>query len=232
MALPAEYQLEAIPLPDLQRPERTASLPEWLALRVAACRDEHQKGLEGNYRMVPTLRRDLTLTAAQREAIERHIAALEAALAQTPERSAEIERDVLVLLTKMMLSLPAMKQNELGTEAKGEAFLAALDDVPEWAIKSALRLWYRGQAGTDAHGEPFDCHWQPGPADLRYVAQCHAGRIRMRIASLRRVLVAEPLVEITDEERRAMCARLATISIRGKPLAIDADATEAERDHA
>ena len=36
-------------------------------------------------------------------------------------------------MTKMMMVLPSPTQNEFSAEARGEAFLAALDDVPAWA---------------------------------------------------------------------------------------------------
>ncbi len=220
MALLA-HQVEPIPLPNTRRPEQTPSYPAWLTSRVAVCRSVNQKGPKGEYRTVPTLSRSSTLNEAQRDAIERHIAALENLLVGTPVSSADIENDVLVMLTKMMLSLPAMRQSEVGAEARGEALLAALDDVPKWAIEAAIRCWYRGDAGVNAGGDPFDTHWLPAPSDLRFVAARLVGRIKLCISSLKRLLDAEPLIEHSDEQRGAMLKRLSTISVRGVALDLE-----------
>ena len=87
---------------------------------------------------------------------------------------------MLIELTKMMLMMPAPTQNEASAEARGEAFLAALEDMPVWAVRSAIRRWYRGDAGTDEPGEPFDYHWCPAPATFagsRCVSSGASGRI-------------------------------------------------------
>jgi hypothetical protein len=221
MALLINHQLEPIPLPNIRRPEQIPSYPAWVRSRAAACRNVNQKGPEGEYRIAPTLPPNLTLAEAQRDAIKRHIGSLKRLLVDTPASSADIENDVLVALTKMMLTLPSMRQSEIGAEARGEAYLAALDDLPKWAIEAAIRCWYRGDAGTDSAGRPFDCHWLPAPADLRYVAARLVGRIKLTAASLQRLLDAEPLIEYSDEDRGAMLKRLATIKVNGIALDLE-----------
>lgn len=68
----------------------------------------------------------------------------------------------LIVLTKMMLSLPSSQQNEAGAEASGEAFQAALDDVPTWAVAAAVRRWYRGDCGLNERGQRYvtTCPWK------------------------------------------------------------------------
>jgi hypothetical protein len=150
MALPPIRAIgpEPIPFPDVRRLDRMPSLPAWVASRVASMKDEHQPPPEGGkYRKVPTL--PLILAPAERAEIERHVADLDALCRQTPAQSDEWEADTLIVVTKLMLALPAMQQNEAGAEASGEAFQAALDDLPTWAVAAAVRRWYRGECGAN-----------------------------------------------------------------------------------
>src|SRR5260370_145541 len=75
------------------------------------------------WRQVPTIPESLMLKAEEREALERHVIALDRLCDDTPENSAEAEKAMLVVLTKMMMVLPSTTQNEVSAEARGEAFL-------------------------------------------------------------------------------------------------------------
>ena len=86
---------------------------------------------------MPTLPSNLILNPPERAEIERHVAALQVLCEQTPLASADWEAATLVVVTKLMLALPSTQQNELGAEASGEAFMAALEDIPG---PSRLRL--------------------------------------------------------------------------------------------
>jgi hypothetical protein len=66
-----------------------------------------------------------TLTAAEREGLETHAKQLDALCNCTPANNAEAEREALVAVTKMMFVLPHMTQNELSSEARGEACIEA-----------------------------------------------------------------------------------------------------------
>ena len=173
MALPAIRAIgpEQIQLPDVRRLDRMPSLPAWLASRAASMKDEAQRsGPDGKYRTVPTLPANLILNPAERAEVERHATDLEALCAQTPADADEWENATLIIVTKLMLALPAAQQNEAGAEASGEAFQAALDDVPTWAVAAAVRRWYRGDCGLNERGQAYDYHWRPAPAELRKVA--------------------------------------------------------------
>jgi hypothetical protein len=165
----------------------------------------------GKWRTTPTLPSTLILSESQRAALENHVQDLEQAGGPTPADSAEAEAAMLIELTKMFMVLPASAQNEASAEARGEAFIAALDDMPLWAVQSAVRRWYRGDAGADARGQPFDSHWCPAPADLRRVALRELWHVRERIAVLRKLLAAEPLLEFTEEHCQAMRLRLSRL---------------------
>jgi hypothetical protein len=148
----------------------------------------------------------LTLSRAERAEVERHVADLDALLDQTPSASATYEEATLVVVTKLMLALPASAQNETGVEATGEAFQMALDDVPTWAVAAAARRWYRGECG-----EGFDYHWRPAPAELRRIAMLEKAKVQHRAATLRKVLAADPVAEFSDAHCAAMLARLSKV---------------------
>jgi hypothetical protein len=188
------------------------SLPAWVDLRDASMKDEHQPDpLTGKHRMVPTLPTNLILSQAERDELMRHVRELDALCGPTPADDPAAEGDMLIDLTKMMLVLPAVRQNEASAEACGEAYLIALDDVPPWAVRAAIRRWYRGDGGKDERGQPRDCHWRPAPADLREIATGELWRVKARATKLRKLLRAEPLIEFSDEHRSVMLARLSTL---------------------
>jgi hypothetical protein len=213
MALPAigAKAPEPILLPDVCRLDRMPCLPEWLASRVDSMKSEYQCSADGRRRTVPTLPAHLMLTPAERVEVERHVAELDALCAQTPLKGDEWEGRTLVIVMKLMLALPSTQQNDIGAEASGEAFQAALDDVPHWAVAAAQRRWYRGDCGLNEHGQPYNYTWRPAPADLRRIALFETWRVKQRAETLRRLLVAEPRVEFSDEHCAKMRGRLAAV---------------------
>lgn len=160
--------------------------------------------------MVSTLPTNLILDQAERDAIERHVADLEACYGPTPADDPSAEEKMVVVVTKMMLVLPAMKQNEASAETRGEAYMMALDDVPTWAVAAAVRRWFRGNAG-DGH----DYHWCPAPAELRELSLIELWRVKSRAKILRNLLRAEPLIEFSEEHCAMMRMRIADL-FKGK----------------
>ena len=179
---------------------------------------------------MPTLPANSTLTAAEREELERHVRQLVALRERTPIKDPQAEQDTLVAVTKMMVALPSMTQNELSAEVRGEAFMAALDDVPAWAVRAAVRRWYRGECGKNAKGEAYDCHWCPAPAELRRIALAEMYPLNERLHAIEALLGAEPRREFSEEHRRSMCARLTELSMNlqtslvGKTAAVEGSA--------
>jgi hypothetical protein len=153
----------------------------------------------------------LTLNLIERDEIARHVVELRAICAATPDNDLTAEESVLIAVTKMMLVLPASQQNEASAEARGEAFMAALDDVPPWAVAAAIRRWYRGDAGENERGQAYDYHWCPAPAELHCIARLELWRVKGRAETLDRLLAAEELIEFSDEHCAAMRAKLANL---------------------
>jgi hypothetical protein len=201
-----------IQLPDLRREVQMPSMPAWLASLVASVKTEMQPDpVTGKHRMTPTLPASSSLDTAQRELIELHVAELERLCGGCPCNDPDSAMETLKLLRHMMRVLASTTPNEASAEARGEAFMMALDDVPTWAVAAALRRWYRGDGGKDARGQPRDCHWCPAPADLRAIALVELWPVKERIARLRDLQRAEPLIEFSDEHCAAMRARLAEL---------------------
>lgn len=135
--------------------------------------------------------------------IDRHITDLTSVLAMTPyedERHGEL---TLVTVTKMTLVLPSKEAGDLAGEAKGEAYMAALEDVPSWAVQEAMRRWYRAE-----YGPKYDYKWQPGPATLREIAMLEVYRVMAVRRALTEVLSAEPLIEFSAEHEAEMRLKL------------------------
>lgn len=153
--------------------------------------------------MALTLPEKMIPVGTERQMIQAHARELGTLVSATPQTSADAEAETLVIVTKMLLALPGQRSTETGNEAKGEAYLAALDDVAPWAVQEAVRKWYRGE-----HGSKYDYRWSPVPADLRALARCEEYRVRGRIVLLERILKAVPLVEFSEEHRAEMLKRV------------------------
>jgi hypothetical protein len=210
-------------LPDVRRLERMPSLPAWVELRIAWLKVESQADRKtGKWREVPTLPASLTLTVAEREELRRHVADLHA-LCRPPESDSCVQANTLVLLTKMMMVLPAMTQNEFSAEARGEAYMEALADLPTWAVQAAIRSWNKGAAGKKPNGEEYDYHWCPAPAELLRISWELMFRVRGRALLLDELLRAEPLVEFGAEHCRNMRSRFDALlqSLKNPPVGKD-----------
>ncbi len=222
MSLPAPiaYPSEELQLPDVRRLERMPSWPAWVASRIASLRTEVQPDKTGKWRATSTLPASLILTEGQREQLARHVSDLRALQRQAPVHDAKFEHETLVAVTKMMLVLSSPAQNDVSAEARGEAFMAALDDIPTWAVHSAIRGWYREACGKNAQGHAYDYHWCPAPGELRRIGWAEARRVSARADQLEELLRAEPLIEFSDEHCRKMRERLANLfeNLRTSPV--------------
>lgn len=198
----ALVKFELIPMPDLRKPTGMPSLPVWLATQRAALAPNLQlvtlEGVE-KFEDVTTLPTPLMPNTAQRQAIERHCLALKATLEETPENGDEWATETMTVVTKMQLVLSSMKASELAGEAKAEAYMDALEDLPSWAVVAVRRRWNRGQCGNDEHGKPYEYKWMPDPATMRRLVVSETFRVRNQISELDQVLLAKPYRDCTTE---------------------------------
>ena len=98
-------------------------------------------------------------------------------------------------------------------EARGEAYTMALDDVPSWTVRGAIRRWYRGECDKDERGKPYDYQWAPDSPVLRKLALGVVGQLLSRIRDLERLLSAVPFRDCALDLARGRAA------IRGLKLA-------------
>jgi hypothetical protein len=203
MTLPTtitEDHIEPIQLPDVRRPEQMPSWPEWVASRIGSITIEPRPDKRtGRWRDVATLPVSLSLKAREREALERYVSDIEILCGRTPAVDQEAEQEMLVVLTEMMTTLPSPAQSEFSVEVRGAAFMAALDDLPPWALHSAIWRWNRGDCGTDHRGQLYNYHWCPAPAELRRVALAELARVKRRLHQAELLLRAECRKELDEQ---------------------------------
>jgi hypothetical protein len=150
--------------------------------------------------MVPVLPMSMILGKEQKMAVEQHIAAINQILLMTPEEDVRHGELTLTTVSKMTMVLPSREAGELAAEAKGEAYMAALED---WAVQEAMRRWHRKECGPK-----YDYTWQPVPSTLREISMLETYRVMAVRRVLTEVLNAEPLIEFTPEHEAAMKVRV------------------------
>ena len=129
-------------------------------------------------------------TDEHRQVMTAHVAALAPLLTETPKKGDDWAKATIVLVTKMLMVLPAAQSSSEAMEARAEAYMAALEDIPAWAVEAAVRGWYRSEYGPD-----YKYRWAPVPAELRAVSFLETWKVKERIRDLSRVLEAKPLFE-------------------------------------
>lgn len=140
--------------------------------------------------------------------IVQYIAALDAICARTPKKDRGADQAMLVLISRMLMTLPG-KRHEIDAEAKAEAYAAAVEDVPIWAVEQAIRGWYRG-----AYGPSHDYEWAPAPATLRALALSEAWKIGGQAKRLQLVLNATGRPEFSEGHRAGMIERVTKLFSR------------------
>jgi hypothetical protein len=192
---------EPIVRPDPRRPGPPPSWPSWVSVRLASLREEGEKQ--------SSLPPRLSLQPHERRALEAHCGYLSGLAAQTPTLNVDAEAESHVAVTNMMLALPAERATADSVAAQAEAYKAALDDVPSWAVVAAMRLWYRGEAG-----EGHDYNWRPKPAALRKVAARIAHEsVGYPVWQMMKLLAAKRRREVPEAEREAMKAKLRALGL-------------------
>lgn len=195
--------IEPFQTPDVRRPAKLTRLPPWVEQRCAILKKANQPDQSGIHREVPVLPKDLIPTRHQKILIEQHIAVLSEILAMTPEEDERHGELTLTTVTKMSMVLPSKESGDFAAEAKGEAYMAALEDVPSWAVQEAMRKWHRSE-----YGPKHDYKWQPAPSTLRNLAMIETYRVMGVRRKLNETLLAEPLLEFTAEHEVRMKARI------------------------
>lgn len=124
----------------------------------------------------------------------------------TPENDPQHAAATLTVVSKMLMTLAGREAGSLAGEAKGEAYMAALDDIPYWAVEEAARRWYRGDCGAK-----HDYRWPPAPAVLREIAFGEVHRFRKMMSQLNDLVRVEGVVEFSEEHCAEMRTKLVEV---------------------
>lgn len=205
--------IEPVQLP--ANPARIPSLPAWLQQRNDALGSAVQPDSQGNHREMPILPPALILSSSEREAVEHHIGGLQRFLSlEQPitirERTLTNDQAHGVMVAGLLIKGGGAKLDKASSDALTEDYLDAIEDLPAWAVREALRVWNRAES-PKLDGKAHDFNWRPTPPTLRRLAQWEMVAIKARILRLEKLLDAVPLVEFSEEHRKMMLTRLQTV---------------------
>lgn len=134
------------------------------------------------------------LTDVERAQIEPQLQKLEALVIPT----AADDKPKLVLITKMLMAMASGQTSEIGAQARGEAYLFAVGEVPAWSVDEAVKNWYAGKV-RDIPEQ--DLKWAPAPAVLLRASRDVLAPYHEAITGLRRLIAARPLLETLSGHR-------------------------------
>ncbi|APX84588.1 hypothetical protein BV511_07610 [Methylorubrum extorquens] len=217
----------ALPAIDTADPASMLLLPDWLASQLAAVSD-----LGAGRTEVDPVTRQITTrvatipasrmpTGPQRTVIARRIADLQAAIEPGP-----VEETIGVLGDLIQEYAPS-RLDDRTVSIKAEAYLDAVEDLPAWTVRAAVRRWRRGEVSAD----PATLDFAPKPARLRGIAERMVLVARGQAARLQRVLDAKPEERITDAQMAANSEKLTGLIAKTAdgPVVEPAGAESAER---
>jgi hypothetical protein len=120
----------------------------------------------------------------------------------------QAQRDTDIGMAKVAEMLMAFQTGGIspeGAKARANGYMAALQDLPTFAIVEACLRWLRGEAGEQNY------NFAPTPPVLRQVAEKCARLADYQVAQLQMLLEAEVVpdpIEYSDEHCEAMRKRL------------------------
>ena len=124
-------------------PARLPSLPAWLQQRSDALASALQPDSSGKYRSTLTLPKQMILNSSERALVRRHIDDLRrfTRLDQPIDlRGATLTNDQahVVMIASLLLKGGA-KLDQQSSDALTEDYLDAIEDLPAWAVREAIR---------------------------------------------------------------------------------------------
>jgi hypothetical protein len=116
-----------------------------------------------------------------------------------------------VLIAGLLIKGGGIKLDKAASDQLTEDYLDAIEDLPAWTVREALRKWNRAESTQLDPKKPHDFNWRPAPPTLRKLAYLEMWTVKSRIQELERVLNAVPRIEYSDEHRREMLVKLAEL---------------------
>ncbi|WP_461333864.1 hypothetical protein [Bradyrhizobium embrapense] len=99
------------------------------------------------------------------------------------------------------------KLDQQSSDAFTEDYLDAIEDLPAWSVREAIRKWNRAESPR-LDGKPHSYDFRPSPPTLRRLALHEMIALRGRLVELQKICDARELIEYSDEYRRGMLERL------------------------
>lgn len=207
-------------------PARLPSWPAWLQQRSAAVESVAQAdpNHNGSHRAMLTLPANLILSAAERRMVEGHRAELARFL--DLDQPFEMREQMLsnsqahgVMIAGLLIKGGGIKLDQQSSDQLTEDYLDAIEDMPAWAVREALRKWNRAESPKLDPKQPHNFNFRPAPPILRQLAYLELWTVKSRIQDLEKVLNAVPRIEFSDEHRLEMLTRLQGL-VADKPLAM------------
>lgn len=156
----------------------------------------------------------MILTSSERAEVEKHCSALEifTRIDQPFElRGATMSNEQAhgVMIASLLLK-GGTKLDEQSSDAFTEDYLDAIEDLPAWAVREAIRKWNRAES-PKLEGKAHDFNWRPAPPILRQLATHELAAVKARLLVLHDLLHAVPMVEFSDDHCIEMRSRLRSI---------------------
>jgi hypothetical protein len=217
---------EPIKLPDPRRPATLPSLPAWAERLKNAVKLELQLTADGKTferNEILVLPPEMMPSEDQRRAMTDHRDSLRSYQSDTPAGSVTAETRVATAVSKLLTVLAGERKSDLVEEARSDVYLDVLDDVPCWAVESAVRAWFKHDCGTDERGRTHDYKWAPDPGTLRKIALREVYAIGARIGAIQRVLDARKYI---DCQAQLEAGRSALLGLNKAIEAGDLDAAQ------
>jgi hypothetical protein len=210
---------EPLPVPTATKPMPT--LPTWVSSMAGKVKENWQPDGSGN-EYFATLKSDAMPTAEQRFEVEKHRAHLVKALDQTPENSPECDAATMALVAEFLDIKPGRDRGEQASKARLNAFRMALESVPTWSVRWAIKRWHLGEGWYEGlEWVTFDWHWAPEPSELRRAAMALVYEVEQRIKKLDAILSAVPYRDTKGQRARNQAAFAALIAGAADDLDID-----------
>lgn len=219
-------ELALVPIQLPTNPAQLPSLPVWLQRRSAALGSATQPDSSGRHREMTILPKDLILNSSELAEVQRHIHEIERftrldQLITIRETTMPNDTAIGVMVAGLLIKGGGQKLDKASADALTEDYLDALEDIPAWSVREAMRKWNRGESPQLDTKKPHDFNWKPTPPTLRRLAQLELAGVKGRIINLQKLCEAVPLIEYSDEHRKRMVERLQVVihEAANRPLA-------------
>lgn len=144
----------------------------------------------------------------ERSWISARLAAVTPFAEAKPDRTASMTE-----IVRLLMSSATAVVTQAQAEARADAYNAAVEDVPAWAVAAAIRAWHRGE--IDEGLGQINLAFPPSAGQLSKMARNRWMAVKGEAFRLKRLLEAKP-----REMKKAnpeMLKRLQSLSVVRKP---------------